>query len=50
MKTFEHPLSLKRLKLLVLNVLSACDEISFYCSLLWKYQRHTIPIKDMINL
>jgi len=53
-KTFEHPLSLKRLKLLILNVLSACDEIGFYCSLLWKYQRHvilrTIPIKDMINL
>ena len=30
MKTFEHPLSLKRFKLLVLNVLSACDEIGFY--------------------
>ena len=56
MKTFEHPLSLKRFKLSVLNVLCACDEIGFYCSLLWKHQRHVFENythkghdKSMIN-
>ena len=46
-------ISLKRFKLSVLNVLCACDEIGFYCSLLWNIKDtylKTIPIKDMINL